>query len=146
MMGERRVTAFGASHTVDKISMTEIGNENVNLSRVVERSVGVLNKGAELKKIAEQLGVVKQIQRTLTRVMNDHGRGMIMKNWVGAVKDKLESTIAIAVGGGDQAKEEGTVLREHFFLGEKTKEGLSSMKSGRSAETVGSAEKPRLPP
>jgi hypothetical protein len=56
--------------------------------------------------------------------MNDHGRGMIMKNWVGAVKDKLESTIAIAVGGRDQAKEEGTVLWEHFFLGEKTKEGL----------------------
>jgi hypothetical protein len=48
-MGERRVTAFSASHTVDKISMTEIGNENVNLSQVVERSVGVLNKGAELR-------------------------------------------------------------------------------------------------
>jgi len=122
-MGKGRVTTFSTSHTVDKIGMTEVRDKNVNLGRVVKRSVGVLNKGAKLKEIAEELGVVKEIQRTLARVMDNHSRRLIMKDWMGAVKNKLESSITITVGGRDQAKE-GTFLREHFFLGEETKERL----------------------
>ena len=117
------VTTFSTGDAIDEISVTEVGDENVNFSGIIKRSTGVLNESSKLEKIAKELSIMEKVQGALTGVVNNHGGGLIMEDRVRAVEDKLQGAVAIAIGGRNQAKE-GTVLGEHVFLGEKAEDGL----------------------